>query len=189
MNQQGVIEGVYKKDVKTRFGTKQTHSFKMDGAFFSCGFNDPRLAVGEEIAFEFTEGTYGKEVTKGTIVRTGAAPVAVPAPAAAAPRFDAPKSAVPSSNRVFPIPPLHGDRAIIRQNALNHASRLVATGLNPAAWEEVTKAGATVEQQVETIASLTISLARKFEAYACGDLDVARAKEIAAKQAVEKELS
>lgn len=176
MHNTGIVEGVYKKDVKTKFGNKQTHSFKMDGEFFSCGFTDPRLSVGDEISFEYTEGTYGKEVAKGSIMRGSSGPAPASTPAAPA---SAPKSAAVGS-RPFPIPPLHGDRAIIRQNALGHASRIAAAGID---------SGNEGKVDMDKLADRIIHLARKFEAYACGDLDVAMAKEMVAKKKVEKDLA
>lgn len=177
MHNTGIVEGVYKKDVKTKFGNKQTHSFKMDGEFFSCGFTDPRLSVGDEISFEYTEGTYGKEVAKGSIMRGSSGPA--PAVARDPTPTSAPKSAAVGS-RPFPIPPLHGDRAIIRQNALAHATRLMVPAVEAAVAAKSVDGDGIIEQ--------VIYMARKFEAYACGDLDVARAKEIAAKRKVEEEL-
>ena len=176
MHNTGTVEGVYKKDVKTKFGNKQTHSFKLDGEFYSCGFTDPRLSVGDEISFEYTEGTYGKEVSKGTIMRGSSGPTPASAPATPA---SAPKSTAPVGNRPFPIPPLHGDRAIIRQNALAHATRLVSQHTAPENMDPKLD-----DQMSERI----IHLARKFEAYACGDLDVAKAKEMVVKKSLEAEL-
>lgn len=170
----GTVESQSKKEVKTKFGMKPTWSLKIDGEWYACGFTDPRVTAGDVIAFSFTEGKYGKEIDKGSIMKTGAAP-ATPTytPVAAAP-----KSAAPVGNRPFPIPPLHGDRAIIRQNALAHAARLVASGL--ASGED------TITD--DTLAERVIHLARRFEAYSCGDLDVAKAKEIAVKKTLEAEL-
>jgi hypothetical protein len=174
----GTVESQSKKEVKTKFGMKPTWSLKIDGEWYACGFTDPRVSAGDVIAFSFTEGKYGKEIDKGSIMKTGAAPT--PAPTYTPTLAAAPKSAAPVSNRPFPIPPLHGDRAIIRQNALNHATKLVVdAGL-------AVGAGGTV--QADETADLIIHVARRFEAYACGDLDVAKAKEIATKKTLEAEL-
>lgn len=168
----GTVESQSKKEVKTKFGMKPTWSLKIDGEWYSCGFTDPRCSPGDVINFTFTEGRYGKEIDKGSIMKSGSAPAAIPSytPVAAA----APKSAAPMSNRPFPIPALHGDRAIIRQNALAHASRIVASHDN--------------DEKDDALAERVIHLARKFEAYACGDLDVAKAQEMVMSKAIEKEL-
>lgn len=164
----GTVEGASKKEVKTKFGMKPTFSLKIDGEWYSCGFTDPRCSSGDVIAFTYTDTKYGREIDKGSIMKTGAA---VTPPAESKPTYtgttSAPKSAA-APNRPFPIPPLHGDRAIIRQNALSHASRLAAAYIQPG----------TVYLE-DTLADTVIRLARKFEAYACGDLDVERAKEMA----------
>lgn len=168
----GTVESQSKKEVKTKFGMKPTWSLKIDGEWYACGFTDPRVTAGDVIHFTMTEGKYGKEIDKGSIMKTGSAPV--PAPTYTAVTTAAPKSAAPVSNRPFPIPALHGDRAIIRQNALAHASRLVSAigGTGPTSDDEV--------------ADRVIHMARKFEAYACGDLDVAKAKEMVVKKSDRK---
>lgn len=172
----GTVEGQSKKEVKTKFGMKPTWSLKIDGEWYSCGFTDPRCSPGDVINFTFTEGRYGKEIDKGSIMKSGSAPV--PAPTYTPVAGAAPKSAAPVSNRPFPIPALHGDRAIIRQNALAHATRIVASGLG-AGEDPCTD---------ENMATRIIHLARQFEAYACGDLDVAKAKEMVTKKSLEAEL-
>jgi hypothetical protein len=169
----GIVEAVTTKEVKTKYGMKPTFSVKVDGEWYSNGFTDPRVSKGDEIAFEFTEGKYGNEFDKGTVMRVGRAePTTAPAKDV---EVAAPKSA---PFRPFPIPALHGDRAIIRQNALSHATKLYSSFITP---------GASV-YGVDTMSFQVIELARKFEAYACGDLDMAEAKIKAAKKAVAEEL-
>jgi len=172
MSIHGVVEAVSKKEVKTKFGMKPTFAIKVDGEWYSCGFTDPRAGSGDEVTFEFTAGRYGNEIDKGTLMRTGSGkPVPAPAVAdnpAAAP---APKSA---PMRPFPIPALHGDRAIIRQNALAHATRIISHSMQPGS-----------AFSIEDVTTTVITMARKFEAYACGDLDAAQA----AAKLVEKELA
>ena len=172
MSIHGVVEAVSKKEVKTKFGMKPTFAIKVDGEWYSCGFTDPRAGSGDEVTFEFTAGRYGNEIDKGTLMRTGSGKP-VPAPAVADNPAPAPKSA---PTRPFPIPALHGDRAIIRQNALAHAARLYAAGISPATASS---------HSPESLAAEVIAMARKFEAYSCGDLDAAQA----AAKLVEKELA
>jgi hypothetical protein len=179
MHNTGTVEAVGKKEVKTKYGMKPTFSLKMDGEWYQCGFTDPRVSAGDEISFEYTDGTYGKEVAKGSIMRSSSAPSTTKRTEAEAP---APKSGTGGAySRPFPIPPLHGDRAIIRQNALAHATKLVTEGSLM-----VSDADGNIDQDKTTDA--IIHIARQFEAYACGDLDVARAKEIAAKKKLEADL-
>lgn len=171
----GIVETTSKKEVKTKFGMKPTFSVKVDGEWYSNGFTDPRVSAGDEIAFEYTDGRYGKEFDKGTVMRIskGAAPADEPT---AAPAATAPKSTYSTASRPFPIPPLHGDRAIIRQNALGHATRVVVVS---------TMAGETDDAVSERI----IRLARKLEAYACGDLDAELAKQKMIAGEIAKELA
>lgn len=168
----GIVETTSKKEVKTKFGMKPTYSVKVDGEWYSNGFTDPRVSAGDEISFDYTDGRYGREFDKGTVMRIskGAdAPTPVASPSA-------PKSAPAAGfSRPFPIPPLHGDRAIIRQNSLSHAARLYAAGIDSASAKGLNP---------NELATAVISMARKFEAYACGDLDA----ELAKQKMVEAEL-
>jgi hypothetical protein len=65
---------------------------------------------------------------------------------------------------VFPIPALHGDRAIVRQNSLTNAVQLLR--------EDKELAKLTPNDRATSI----IAIARMFEAYSCGDLDAEEAK-------------
>lgn len=178
----GIVEGASKKEVKTKFGMKPTYSIKVGGEWYSNGFTNPLVSAGDEVAFEFTADRFGNQIDKGTLTKTGATHAAPPSPgyelkdAPAVPV--APKSA-PVSNRPFPIPPLHGDRAIIRQNALGHATRIVLQGQNVPANSEM----------LTTITEQVIQVARKLEAYACGDLDKALAEEKLMADRLNKELT
>jgi hypothetical protein len=161
----GIIEAVGTKEVKTRFGMKPTYSFKVDGEWYKTGFAKPPAGKGDTVSFAYTEGTYGKEVDAKTmsvpkdapsIDRGGAATPASPRPA---PSY--------GGKGVFPIPALDGQRAIVRQNALTNARELVvaASGGKPFPISDETT-------------NAIIAFARQFEAYACGDLDAVRAREL-----------
>ena len=69
------------------------------------------------------------------------------------------------SAKVFPIPPLHGDRAIVRQNALARATDIYIAA----------RGGKPFELEADSL-DFVIRLARKFEAYTAGDLDLAEAE-------------
>lgn len=66
--------------------------------------------------------------------------------------------------KVFPVPALHGDRSIIRQNSLGHAVEIVI---------HTCPGGVSYEE----LAEKAIEIARMFEAYSAGDLDAAVAEE------------
>lgn len=159
----GVVEAITTKDVTTRFGVKPTYSLKVDGYWLKHGFKKPSCNVGDTISFDGETGTYGLETKSVTVTakgEPGAAPVA------------SVTSIKPSSTgggsysaRVFPIPALHGDRSIVRQNALARSTELYvgARGGKPFDLDLVTS-------------DLIIRMARQFEAYTAGDLDLAAAK-------------
>ena len=158
------VADISTKMVETKFGAKPTYSIKgSDGQWYKCGFKKPSAAVGDTVSFDYTEGKYGKDVdmtsfSKAAGGTTAPTPATPSAPAAA-------RSYGPPA-KPFPIPPLHGDRAIIRQNALTNARELFAVHL------EINK---TKDWDADVIAAVVIGLARKFEAYSAGDLDMAAA--------------
>ena len=162
----GVVEELSQKDVTTRFGVKPTYSMKVNGTWIKCAFKKPPCNVGDTVTFEGNSGTYGME-GKDIIVTargTGApAPIPTAAPTAVKSSYSA------AGSRVFPIPPLHGDRSIVRQNALARVTEIyiACRGGKPFELDE----GST---------KIVIALARKFESYTAGDLDMAEAKTEAA---------
>ena len=160
----GIVEAISTKDVNTKFGNKPTYSLKVNGTWVKCGFKNPNAGAGDEVEFDGNTGTYGLETKAVNVLRKGAG---TPPPAATS------NTAVPVTKttgsgyaaKVFPIPPLHGDRAIVRQNALARATDIyiAARGGKPFELE-----GSNLD--------FVISLARKFEAYTAGDLDLAEAE-------------
>lgn len=155
----GIVEEVSQKDVSTKFGVKPTYSFKMGGKWIKCGFKNPHLEVGYQVDFDATSGTYGIETKSVNIISKTASGVAgsSSSPAKVSP-------VVGSYGKVFPIPPLHGDRSIVRQNALARAVDIFigSAGGKPYTFEE-------------SVTTTIINLAKKFEAYTAGDLDMAEA--------------
>lgn len=160
----GIVESIGTKEVKTRFGMKPTYSFKVDGEWYKLGFTKPTFGKGDAVEFEYTEGTYGREVAKGDISVVSKVLAADPVPSS----FTVRSTPHMGSKGVFPIPALDGQRAIVRQNALTNAREVVVAFDN----------GDKEVYDYDIIANKIISLARKFEAYACGDLDAARAVEL-----------
>jgi hypothetical protein len=161
----GTVEQISTKDVTTKFGIKPTYSFKVNGNWIKAGFKNPNIEVGYTIDCDAVSGTYGMETKSVNILSR----TSTPTPAATtAPTPAATAGYKPSSggyrDKVFPIPALHGDRAIVRQNALARATDIyiAARGGKPFELE-----GSTLD--------LVISFARKFEAYTAGDLDMAEA--------------
>lgn len=154
------VTQISNKTATTKFGPKPTFSFKGDdGEWYSLGFKKPTFVVGDEVKFEFASSAYGNQVQDGTlsVAKKGMTKMPDSKPATQQGQYAKP----------FPIPALHGDRAIIRQNALTNAREIMvaAHGGHVGAF--------TVD--INDFAEDIIALARKFEAYSAGDLDLAKA--------------
>jgi len=159
------IENITTKEVTTKFGPKPAYSIIANGERFSYGFKKPMFAIGDEVDFQYTENTYGKTVdlTSVQMIKkgSGSAPTTT-APSAAKAPYSPPA-------KVFPIPPLHGDRAIVRQNSITNATKAVNDMLTGGEAEAYS---GTFEEYAADI----IHVARMFEAYSCGDLDAQAAE-------------
>ena len=170
----GVVTDITAIHRTTKFGVKPVYNLNIDGAQYSNGFNKPPCNVGDTVEFEFTSGKYGNEIQKGSLMAKGSGtstPGSAPTPTAAAPaRTYGPPT------KPFPIPALHGDRAIVRQNALTNAREL----FTQCCLDDTL----LVEGVAEILkhADAVIAIARRFEAYSCGDMDLE-----AANKAVEEE--
>jgi hypothetical protein len=156
-----IIENITTKEVTTKFGPKPAYTITAGGERFSYGFKKPMFAIGDEVDFQYTENTYGKNVDLASVqmLKKG---VGAPTPSAAATSPGKVPYSPPS--KVFPIPLLHGDRAIVRQNSITNATKAVCDFLTDS------------PEGLEEYAELIISVARKFEAYSCGDLDAQAAE-------------
>jgi hypothetical protein len=162
-----IVENITSKEVTTKFGPKPAYSIVANGERFSYGFKKPAFKIGDEIDFQFSENTYGKTVdmTSVQLISKGTgSPTPPPATATTAP----PK-AYGAPAKVFPIPPLHGDRAIVRQNSITNATKAVA---------DFASNGDVELETMDAYAEMIIHIARKFEAYSCGDLDMQAAEEM-----------
>jgi hypothetical protein len=156
----GIVTNEGSKQVNTRFGVKTTYSIEVDGVWFKCGFKKPPCKPGDEIEFDDSVGTYGAEAKNvrpvGSRVQgVEETPVKTPTKAT---NYGRPE-------KTFPVPLLHGDRSIIRQNSLAHATNLVVS-VYP-------KESVLVPAQTEldSMAEMVIKVAMKFEEYSAGDLE------------------
>jgi hypothetical protein len=164
-----IIENITTKEVTTKFGPKPAYTIVANGERFSYGFKKPVFAIGDEVDFQYTENTYGKNVDMASVqmIKKGTGAPA-PAPSTASTRI-APYS---PPSKVFPIPLLHGDRAIVRQNSVTNATRAV--------HEFTTHDTSPYDGTLEEYASEILRIARMFEAYSCGDLDAQAAEAMVA---------
>jgi hypothetical protein len=162
-----IVENITTKEVTTKFGPKPAYTIVANGERFSYGFKKPAFKIGDEIDFQFTENTYGKNVDLAS-VQLIAKGTGAPAPSASP--STAPAKAYGAPAKVFPIPALHGDRAIVRQNSITNATKAVCDYFD--SNDDITS--------VDEYADLIIQVARKFEAYSCGDLDMQAAEAMVA---------
>jgi hypothetical protein len=160
------IENITTKEVTTKFGPKPAYTIIANGERFSYGFKKPTFAIGDEIDFQFTENTYGKNVDLTSVQMIKKSSGGTPVTASASPA----KAPYSPPAKVFPIPLLHGDRAIVRQNSVTNATKAVQDfGVED-----------PENLSLEDYAALIIKVARMFEAYSCGDLDAQLAEAMVA---------
>lgn len=170
MKVHGQITAINSEPRNTKYGTRNVHYIVVNGERYQLGFGKIEVKAGDLVDFDEGDKGYGKEVTKGSLVVLGAAvtPGVANTSVAAVVDYSAPAPRG-KGDRVFPIPALSGERAIIRQNALTQAREMV-----------VANSLADTKHQSEItlfkFADTVIALARKFEAYAAGDLDMDAAK-------------
>ena len=156
MNKSGVVESIGTKEVKTRYGMKPTYSAKIDGEWFKLGFSKPPFGKGDSISFNYEESTYGNEMDVKSVTTEGAPTPTVGG--AGAVGAAAPRPAFTGGKGVFPIPPLDGQRSIVRQSSLTNARELYC------------KARFTTSSvDLDEAAHEMVRLAKIFEAYSCGD--------------------
>lgn len=148
------VTRVSSKEVTTKFGPKPTYSIQCDdGQWYSLGFKNPGISDGDEVEFDFVNNRYGNQVTLATLkIKKGDGTVAAPAPA---------RGGFGRAEKVFPIPLLHGDRSIVRQNALTNAREVFVASHGGKPFAGTSK----------DVAKDIIDLAREFELYTAGDTE------------------
>lgn len=142
---------------------------QVDGSWYSAFASSqfPKSGVNKGDVVEFTyvqKGEYNN--IKGSVevkAAPASAPVTGAAPSSGGGSFTNSRGFV---EKQFPVPPLHPDRSIIRQNSLGHACEV---------WTILSDmdSGASPEEA----AAQVIEIARYFEAYSTGDLDNGVAEE------------
>jgi hypothetical protein len=172
ISKSGVIEAVATKQVTTRFGEKDTYSFKMEGEWYNAGFQKVP-AKGSNVSFQYDEGRWGKELVKKSLTTNSAAGTAPAAVGGGA--NNSSQSARPvGSKGVFPVPTYDGQRSIIRQNATTNANYLLRTVKGEGSGNM------PIPTNIDEYVTLLINTARQIESYTTGDADAQEAKKIAA---------
>lgn len=146
-------------------------AIQVEGKWFSIFMGDALDSVnkGDYVEFMYTEkanpaGGDSYKNIKGSVTKK-TPPASTPM--SAFPAASAAGSARAMYAKEFPVPPLHPDRSIIRQNSLAHATKVIIDGCyNPGGL------GAEMD-----CAEKIIAVARIFEAYSTGELDASIADE------------
>jgi hypothetical protein len=151
---------------------KTGKSIKIEGQWYGA-FAKSQLGsagIGDTVSFTYVsvekDGTTFHNI-KGNVTLKGASEGGTATPAAGEPsvtRSAAPAASYGRSSISFPLAPLDGQRVIVRQNALGHATKLWVDGKYAEHTDPTDSATAIIE------------LARKFESYVAGDLDMEEAK-------------
>lgn len=176
-----VVEQIATQNRNTKFGVKPVYSFKVGGAWYQTGFTRHNLNVGDVVSFSFTVDTYGNQVDAKAIRKEAAsAAVGTNVPVAAVPAVRAAAPTSSGGKGVFPIPALDGQRSIVRQNALTNARELLT--------DVLVRNGTTAFSGADTnaVAKRIIEVARIFESYTTGDMDMEEVKDEMAKEAKAK---
>ena len=169
MKKTGTIEAISTKTVATKFGNKPVYSIKVDNDWYNAGFAKVP-GKGTVVEFDYEESTYGKEITKKSLISKSAAPQADTSGGPDVPNNG--KSTVSQSNNkgVFPVPVHDGSRAIIRQNATTNANYLLRT---------LIESGSLGELDLNQASKVLVETARYIEEYTTGDADKSVAKQAA----------
>ncbi len=131
----------------------------VNGAKYGCF--DPLLAhidtlvAGEEVTFGTVVNGTWTNIDRSGVSKTGNTGAVTAAPPSA------PKKGGGAYGKAFPIPPLDGQRSIVRQNSLTHATALVNNYYS--------LRGSDTNMTLAERTALVIHTAKSFEAYSCGD--------------------
>jgi len=182
-----VVDQLTYKNVTTKFGERKIWYIvdANEGEQYNVGFKKPAVDVGDEVTIEWELKFSERQATKASqasLVGSGSEPKAPSSTGRAAKAVPALKPAAPSPSsggkyqpKPFPLPKLHGDRSIIRQNALTSARSLVQSMIEAGVVEfpspEELGVVCPPEEAVDEITELCIRIAYQFEKYTAGDIE------------------
>jgi hypothetical protein len=161
-----MVAAIKSREVTTKFGVKKVYDlYDTSGNKYALGFTDP-ATKGINVSCYVTGPTevdkYGPKFDGRTITVSATPPVggvSVAAPdsgSAATPAYSRPAY----KDKIFPVPPTHGDMAIIRQNALSNATALVSDYVATLPAEQFPK--------LDAWSDLVIDVAYKFAKFSSG---------------------
>lgn len=144
------MKGILKYDPRANKGG--FYSLNIDGTYYSFGKTDPGVRKGDMVEFEVVQNGEYQNVKPGTLKKVDQAE---PTQTGKPPVTNV--GSTTNSGRQFPVPTRHGDRTIIRQNALTHATAIVL------------KTGSDLGSDLPGVANKVIGVAKILEAYSAGD--------------------
>ncbi len=162
-----IVTNITSRPVTTRFGPKPVYDVHLDGVKHSFGFTKPKFAIGADIDCVINSDTYGPKIEPASVVvKAHGTPGTTPSTTAPSSPVSGASSGTRTYNgppaKVFPIPLLHGDRAIVRQNSVTNAVKL---------FTDCTALDALHKMTSDELCDHVIAMARKLEAYSCGDIE------------------
>ncbi len=164
----GVVTNLSSRIVTTKYGPKPVFALTVDGTEYDAGFAKKNTAaIGTTVTLDVEMDKYGK-MKINNLSMGGSAAASPPSVVASKPTA----TTSYGRDRPFPIPLTHGDRSIVRQNALTNARELVSSGTL-----------ASDGMSDGAIAERIIQLAYAFESYTSGQREQVMAEEATAKLA------
>lgn len=145
------MKGILKYDPRANKGG--FYSLNIDGTYYSFGKTDPGVRKGDMVEFEVVQNGEYQNVKPGTLKKVEGQ--VAPAQSSSGASGSAPRSS--GGDKVFPVPPRHGDRAFIRKDAVATAAAVVL------------KTGGDLGNDLNTTANEIVRVAKIFEAYQAGD--------------------
>ena len=165
----GSITGVV-SDVQNRGRGKGSHivvNGNKYGCFDPAEVNLDSIQVGDEVTFDSSQNGNYTNIVKNTLRKTGnTGPVSAPP---VSNRGGASYAGKQNFSKTFPVPTLDGQRSIIRQNSLTHATAVVNASFP-------SDSGMTVDERADEV----LRIAAMFEYFSAGD-DIAEAADAALK--------